>query len=95
MTPAVRTMPIVTATARWILELPDGRVRVCDDTAAVWDAAAADAPGAAIRFVGHTTPPTSPLRPCGAADQLSRSVASAGAPLGASPSRSGRTSAAG
>ena len=62
MTPAVRMMPVVVATARWHLVLPDGRVRVCDTFADVMDAAAADAPGSAIRFVGHTDPPTSPLR---------------------------------
>ena len=63
MTPAVKTMPVLVATARWHLVLPDGRVRVCDTHAEVMDAAAADAPGSAVRFVGHTDPPTSPLRP--------------------------------
>ena len=71
MTPSERTMPVLVATARWHLVLPDGRVRICDTYAAVTDAAAAEAPGSAVLFTGHQLPTfTSPARPVPRSPQL-------------------------
>jgi hypothetical protein len=62
MTPAPRTMPVVTATwidgSGWIVKLPGDRTRICPDRAEVLRICDREASGASIHWLG--SPPSLP-----------------------------------